>query len=53
MELVHQVVSQRVEALKKNYISRQLELDELDATMKELKYEKSLGLDGFPIKFYK
>jgi hypothetical protein len=37
MELVYQVVPRRVEGLERNYLSRDLGMDELEAAMKELK----------------
>jgi hypothetical protein len=38
-----------VEASERVYILRELELDELEETMKKLKNEKSLWLDGLSV----
>jgi hypothetical protein len=35
------------------YLSRELELDELEAAIRELKIEKFPGPDGLPVEFYK
>jgi hypothetical protein len=53
LELVQQVVPQRVEAIGRNHLSRVLEVDELEVAMRELKNEKFLGLGGFPLEFHK
>lgn len=46
-------VIQRVEALERNYLYRELDLDELEVGMKEIKNEKSPRPDGFLIEFCK
>lgn len=53
MELVHQVVPWRIEALEKNDLSRELEMDELETVMRELANEKSPRSNIFPEEFYK
>jgi hypothetical protein len=53
MELVKQVSPQKIETYESVYPSRELALDELEATMKELKNDKSLGPNGLAVEFCK
>jgi hypothetical protein len=53
MEVVKQVVPKKVVPCESIILSRELELDELDTAIRKLKNNKSPGLDGLIVEFYK
>lgn len=53
MKLVKRVVLRKIETHERDYLSSELELDELEVAMKELKNEHRTGPNGLSVELYK